>query len=585
MFCDDEYVCLSHCWGDRKPFTLNSETQFALAEGINMMALPKTFQDAILVTRRLQIQYLWIDSLYEISVWNYIPSAYLYRCILQDDETDWASESRKMGDIYAHAACTIAATAAKDSSGGLFFDRCPESMRPLHVDFDFNPVAPWLEGKDAGFPLVGTYLCDVVHLAERCIEKAPLNQRAWVSQERQLSRRLLHFTSTQLFWECYECKASETYPNGLPDWAQTFWLADATVLKERLRNITNQDTDDSSTCSSSDISAQGLDYDTYYAWSIYRHQYSSFALTYNTDKLVAIQGIANLVSRATGDQFVAGLWQSRIIEELCWTKDEPMDRPTVETTKWIAPTWSWASSKTAIFVSTLTKFHGRHPSLRIEAQLTKHDIEAKPSGELKEASIKIKCKLFHAIFTPTAALSPPGQNNQQLFELVDKEGNILKFHGRYRSGNEEVCVNMDEHMSEITSPQCGYIAIMQRCLHDEDTKMAGIIEDSESKEGKEDVNSDEGDEGSNSAEGDKGYNSEGEDESFNSEGEDNGLNSEEEDPHEFKTDCLEALFLRMRNEAGERFERIGLVEFHGFSAVNQVLEAHNKAEDMVITLV
>jgi hypothetical protein len=29
-----------------------------------MRVLPKTFQDAISVTRRLKIRYLWIDSLY-----------------------------------------------------------------------------------------------------------------------------------------------------------------------------------------------------------------------------------------------------------------------------------------------------------------------------------------------------------------------------------------------------------------------------------------------------------------------------------------------------------------------------------------
>jgi hypothetical protein len=68
MFRDEEYVCLSHCWGDIKPFTLNAETQSALARGINVTALPKTFQDAIIITRSLRIQYLWIDSLYATTI-------------------------------------------------------------------------------------------------------------------------------------------------------------------------------------------------------------------------------------------------------------------------------------------------------------------------------------------------------------------------------------------------------------------------------------------------------------------------------------------------------------------------------------
>lgn len=64
MFCDEEYACLSHSWGHVKPFTLNAETHPVLLTGIIMETLPRTFQDAILVTRRLQVRFLWIDSLY-----------------------------------------------------------------------------------------------------------------------------------------------------------------------------------------------------------------------------------------------------------------------------------------------------------------------------------------------------------------------------------------------------------------------------------------------------------------------------------------------------------------------------------------
>jgi hypothetical protein len=68
-FHDEVYACLSHCWGDARLLSLNAETLSALVQGIDVAALPKTYQDAILVTRRLRIQYLWIDSLYVASVW------------------------------------------------------------------------------------------------------------------------------------------------------------------------------------------------------------------------------------------------------------------------------------------------------------------------------------------------------------------------------------------------------------------------------------------------------------------------------------------------------------------------------------
>lgn len=65
---------------------------------------PLTFRDAILITRRLGYQYLWIDSL----------------CIIQDSIEDWQREAASMDYIYKHASLTIAAEAGGDSSAGIF---------------------------------------------------------------------------------------------------------------------------------------------------------------------------------------------------------------------------------------------------------------------------------------------------------------------------------------------------------------------------------------------------------------------------------------------------------------------------------
>ena len=59
----EPYLTLSHCWGQAQPFTLTKKTAAQLEKGVLVANLPKTFQDAILVTRRLHFRYLWIDSL------------------------------------------------------------------------------------------------------------------------------------------------------------------------------------------------------------------------------------------------------------------------------------------------------------------------------------------------------------------------------------------------------------------------------------------------------------------------------------------------------------------------------------------
>lgn len=64
-----EWVALSHCWGTENTFKTTSETYASRCRGFRWEKLPKTFQDAVTVTRMLGVRYLWIDSI----------------CIIQDD--------------------------------------------------------------------------------------------------------------------------------------------------------------------------------------------------------------------------------------------------------------------------------------------------------------------------------------------------------------------------------------------------------------------------------------------------------------------------------------------------------------------
>jgi len=60
------YIALSHCWGKSRPVQLTRSTVARLKAGFTLKDLPKTFQDAIHVTRKMRIRYLWIDSLYVV---------------------------------------------------------------------------------------------------------------------------------------------------------------------------------------------------------------------------------------------------------------------------------------------------------------------------------------------------------------------------------------------------------------------------------------------------------------------------------------------------------------------------------------
>ncbi|KAF5492284.1 hypothetical protein CGCS363_v011204 [Colletotrichum siamense] len=141
-----------------------------LAACIEFDELPKTFKDAIEVTRVLGFRYLWIDSL----------------CIIQDDPSDWEREAVSMEHVFSSANITIAASSAKSSSEGFIFSR---GKQPSSLAIQ-TPSGRTI------------FIRKSIDNFRHDVEKSVLNQRGWVLQERALARRTIHFTSTQVYWEC-----------------------------------------------------------------------------------------------------------------------------------------------------------------------------------------------------------------------------------------------------------------------------------------------------------------------------------------------------------------------------------------------
>lgn len=188
------YVALSHRWGtpdQEQPAEVrfsatNKDSINKIKEGIEDTDLPKTFQDAVTITRKLRVKYLWIDSL----------------CVLQkkdededsESKEDWDRESKLMGQVYSSAYFTIAASCAEHRFHGFLKPRKPRQFVTMTAD----------DGSQF-------HLCDVIDKFDSDVEQGELNKRGWVLQERALSRRTMHFTETQTYWECGEGVWCETF--------------------------------------------------------------------------------------------------------------------------------------------------------------------------------------------------------------------------------------------------------------------------------------------------------------------------------------------------------------------------------------
>lgn len=176
------YTALSYCWGtssksDRSYLT-TTETLEKHLDDIPWNLLPRTLQDAIMLTRAVGIRYLWVDSL----------------CIIQDSVHDWEKESASMGTVYSQARLVIAATIGANAKAGLF----------LPQEYMYHPRQPSL--------CFGRFPPDV-GLGRDAL---PLFKRGWTAQEWILARRVVFWTHERMCWRC-RCQCVWEDGKGIPE--------------------------------------------------------------------------------------------------------------------------------------------------------------------------------------------------------------------------------------------------------------------------------------------------------------------------------------------------------------------------------
>lgn len=316
-----DYMTLSHCWGppEKSPIMTTKENLGQRMTRISIDDLPNTFRDAVRVTRELDERYLWIDSL----------------CIVQDDEEDWAREAAVMAEVYRNSCCTLAALSSKDSTEGCRLVPNIQETMCQFLEFDAE------DDYDGTFRVRiferepqewhDEYGDDPYRRVGYGNPNSPLRYRAWTLQEREVSRRSIHFGKGQLLWECHELKASAQLP-----WHHK--TPEDDFEKWPIRNALTESLAPNGPVAKRD------------RWYELMEDYSFRSLTKETDKLPALSGLARHFQDVfPSGKYLAGIWSTHLPAALLWRSEYC---PARRYSAYIAPTWSWASVRGQISYET-----------------------------------------------------------------------------------------------------------------------------------------------------------------------------------------------------------------------------------------
>ncbi|KAK7428355.1 hypothetical protein QQZ08_005112 [Neonectria magnoliae] len=323
------YVTLSHCWGHgNKHFTTTSKNYKQLEKKIEMAQLPPMFRDAVLATRKLGYKFLWIDSL----------------CIIQDNQRDREAECARMDRVYSDAEITLGCLYGGDSSCSFLQDRTSICRMPLAWEYSELGDAKPRRVAVHSFRCPDYYVVRsdterkvFLDTSSSYVEDSPLEGRAWVLQERLLSRRTLYFSEWRMMFECRACTwyEDELHPvvpedMSLPYLPDSNWHTDPLARADLKKAQFTE-------------SASVQDANTWYAVV---EKYTRRGITNPFDTLPAISGLVRVYWKAHKTDYVAGLLKHRLPEDLAWYVGGQTARYKIDpSSKYTAPSWTWASSR------------------------------------------------------------------------------------------------------------------------------------------------------------------------------------------------------------------------------------------------
>lgn len=414
--------------------TAHTEIMNMLRNGIPLNKFDPTIRDSILVTRALEIRYIWIDSL----------------CIIQDhDARDWDEQASKMNEIYGGSTVTLVAASSNSVMNGFLKER---ELQYIPISWSRNQVGD----SDDIKPLATMFLSPEWDKNDDKLN-GPWSSRGWTMQEGLLPSRLLHYTHSQMIWKCCEEQKFERgvtkslqdelakisiYSDHLSFGSGWLWKLDTFMKFKRFPEYL----------------PTNLDYplesepETFRLWYDLIEEYSQRKFTYISNRLAAISGVAKIFANAIrSDEYVAGLWKPDLIRGLIWHTEgaELIPRLSADNTPAVnaLPSWSWVSSAGYELVKNSQKNNDNFQAVSLvkNVQIDLVD-QCDPFGSVKSGSVTIAGPLKRV----------PRLYNK---EWKSAEASISEFERQLSKIVEKESLGDVEH--RYSSPPSGHFAALQ----------------------------------------------------------------------------------------------------------------------------
>jgi hypothetical protein len=292
------YFALSYVWGGAVNITTTSHNVLAFQQPgslRNNLTLPKTVADAMLLTQKMGVRYLWVDCL----------------SIIQDSSQKH-QDIANMDIIYSQAELTIAAIDSKHADSGLPGVR-PGTRR--------RRVTSQQRGRN-------TVTLHMQYGKYELLRGTIYGSRGWTFQEQILSRRILFITERQAVFHCGVSQYSESLPKEKPYIDSQFGFGDIDLQSEK---SFEHDSEEILGCYSTMV-----------------QEYSTKRLSFEADIENAFSGLASILEKwCRSCPVVHGLMSAYFGYSMLWTIGEDQEYYSAysmaETGKQRKgfPSWSW----------------------------------------------------------------------------------------------------------------------------------------------------------------------------------------------------------------------------------------------------